>query len=118
MKKYTVEMHDDDGRGRCRYCVDVEAANRRAARVAAVARWHELTGICADVVSVRRAPRPRVSFVVYSRLFGVKAATTHRSPAAALRACSRRTGPGWHVIDTTGQRWTLDAAGTPTTAQG
>lgn len=31
--------------------------------------------------------------------------TSHRTPAAALKACDSREGIGWQVIDSNGDQW-------------
>lgn len=46
-------------------------------------------------------------------VYGINGSTTHRTPEAALRACEKRTGEGWIVIDSDGYQWDYDFMGRP-----
>ena len=43
---------------------------------------------------------------IVRNVYGIKGASTHRTPEAAIKAARKREGTGWVVEDTRGQRWT------------
>ena len=38
--------------------------------------------------------------------YEIEGTSNHRTPEAALKACDKREGEGWIVIDNDGQQWT------------
>jgi len=43
-----------------------------------------------------------------SNAYGITGTSSHRTPAAAIRAAAAREGDGWIVKDQDGNRWTMD----------
>ena len=38
-------------------------------------------------------------------VYGINGESKHRTPEAALKACDKREGSGWQVIDSDGNQW-------------
>jgi hypothetical protein len=50
---------------------------------------------------------------IVTNVYGIRGESSHRTPAAAIRAASNREGEGWIVLDEEGNVWGRNGADDP-----